>query len=302
MISLRYHLVTIVAVFLALALGLLAGSSFGQPALVNQLRDRTESQLQRIEELRTEVDTARADSASLETFAASAVPYLIRDELEGYRAVVVTQEGVASAAEDAVIEALKAAGAEVLLTVSALPALVDPDPETAARLAALLEVPTVVDGGDLGSIAGSGLAARLGSAIAPRSEEADLLSTLLDEGFLAARDGALDEEVRRSIHAGQLVVVVIGGAVAPGDPLTTRSFAEAVAVDLGDLEVAVAACEPRDAVDPWVGDLSTDRIVTVVGIDEVFGPASLVLGLRARLDRSEGIALGGDSDPIPSFP
>lgn len=299
MISFRYHLVTIVGVFLALALGLLAGSSFGQPALVNQLRDRTEDQLVRIDELRAEVDDSRARAASLEAFAASAIPYLIRDELVGYRAVVVTQEGVPSEVEESVLGALTSAGADVLLTVSAQPLLSDEDPETMAALASILGVPAQ---GDLAEATGAALATRLGAAIAPLEPEGDILRELLTAGFLAARDGAVDEDVRTRIHAGQLIVVVLGGSASGSEPMATPTFARAVALGLGDLDVPVAACEPSNMEDGWIADLPVDRVVTVAGIDEVSGPASLVLGLRARLDSSEGVSLGGDAEPLPPLP
>ena len=43
MISFRYHVVTIVAVFLALAIGLLGGAAFVQPALQEELQRQTDS-------------------------------------------------------------------------------------------------------------------------------------------------------------------------------------------------------------------------------------------------------------------
>ena len=110
MISFRYHVVTIVAVFLALGLGLLAGSSFGQPALVSQLRARTDAQLQRIDELRAEADALRVRAGTLDAFSAAAMPYLVDGRLEGYRAIVVTQEGVSGATERTALDALERAG------------------------------------------------------------------------------------------------------------------------------------------------------------------------------------------------
>ena len=40
MISFRYHLITIVAIFLAIALGIVMGATFVQDPLLDQLRER----------------------------------------------------------------------------------------------------------------------------------------------------------------------------------------------------------------------------------------------------------------------
>jgi hypothetical protein len=98
-ISFRYHVVTVVAVFLALALGLLAGGAFVQPGLVDQLRNQTDSQLGTIADLRKQVGDLRAQAAGLEAFSEAALSHLTQDRLAGSSVVLVAQEGV----EDAVV-------------------------------------------------------------------------------------------------------------------------------------------------------------------------------------------------------
>ena len=54
MISLRYHIVSLVAVFLALALGIVVGSTVLQEGTVSALRATSQEVRQRSEENRTE--------------------------------------------------------------------------------------------------------------------------------------------------------------------------------------------------------------------------------------------------------
>jgi hypothetical protein len=302
MLSPRYHLVTIVAIFLALGLGLLAGSSFGQPTLVGQLQERTESQLRRIEELRDEVDVERARADALASYASASAPFLIAGRLAGSRVVVVTQEGVPSALESSVLDALETSGAEVLATLAAQPSLSGEEAPDAEALAALLGAGD--PGGTTSSAtrAGAALAARFAAPVAPVDADIDLLSALLGEGFLAARDGALDDPTRLAIHATQFLVVVLGGSDPEADVLPTRPFAEALVGALADAGVPVAAVESADAGDPWVGELPTDAAVTVVGGDGPTGSAALILGLLDLLRTGDGGAYGGDRAPLPPLP
>src|SRR5206468_3163567 len=75
-ISLRYHVVTIVAVFLSLALGLLAGSAFVQPRLVDQLKKQTAQLSTEARDLRSEITDIRSQVTALGGFADEALPGL----------------------------------------------------------------------------------------------------------------------------------------------------------------------------------------------------------------------------------
>ncbi|MFM8998955.1 MAG: copper transporter [Actinomycetota bacterium] len=302
MLSPRYHLVSIVAIFLALGLGLLAGSSFGQPTLVGQLQERTEAQLRRIEELRDEVDVERARADALAAYANASAPILLAGRLAGSRVVVVTQEGVPSELETSVLEALDVAGARVLVTLAAQPSLTGADPTDAVALGALLG-PSGADGATpWPTRAGALLAQRFAAPLAPIDAAGDLLVGLLDGGFLAARDGSLDDETRSEIHAAGFLVVVLGGTDADAPPLATRPFVEALVAGLADAGVPVGAAETSAAGDPWVGDVPTDTAITVVGAEAPPGAVALVLGLLDAAAPGEGGAYGGDRAPLPTIP
>ena len=94
MISFRYHIVTIIAVFLALAIGLLGGAAFVQPALQEQLQDQTDRLRNDLEDRTQQIGDLRDQMAALNGFADSVMPYLTTGKLTGTPVVLVTQTGV----------------------------------------------------------------------------------------------------------------------------------------------------------------------------------------------------------------
>ena len=160
MISFRYHIVTIVAVFLALAIGLLAGSAFVQPELVDQLRIQTDRLRDDLSERDQALTETRAEVAALAAFADATLPYLTSDRLVGAKVVVVSQEGVEDAVLGQTQRSLVDSGAEVLAVLSARNELASQDPETQAGLAEILRQPAAVPE-DLPSLAAAAIAERL---------------------------------------------------------------------------------------------------------------------------------------------
>ena len=113
MIDFRYHLVSIVAVFLALALGMFIGSTTLRPKVAQDLKHR--------------VDNAKADNADLrdenrslgdrlddaERFENAVLPYAVDGALGGQTVAVVSLPDTDSDQRDAVLGALELAGAIV---------------------------------------------------------------------------------------------------------------------------------------------------------------------------------------------
>lgn len=296
MISFRYHIVTVVAVFLAFGLGLLAGSSFGQPALIGQLRERTEGQLETIGELRREIGGLQGELVDLRAFAEAAAPALIEDRLTGYRAIVVSHAGVASIVEGRARAALELAGVEVLVTLSVSPSISDEDdPEAVATLrAALGAFPSDADPVE---VAASSIAERLidGTVAA----EDDVLVRLLEAGLLASSEGALDESVLASIDPARLIVVVLAGGEVDEVVPTTDRFAVPLARALADAGIAVAVGESAITPFPWIEALSTDAVVAVADLDRPSGGIALILGLDRLIGTGRGGRFGPGGEPLP---
>ena len=93
MISWRYHLVSIVAVFLALGLGVLTGTTVLNDNLVRNLKAQTKTLKADLDELRASVDDLQSQLGTMGTFAEQAVPYLVGGRLATRQVVVVSEEG-----------------------------------------------------------------------------------------------------------------------------------------------------------------------------------------------------------------
>src|SRR4029453_10112802 len=88
-ISLRYHIVSLVAVFLALALGIVVGSTVLQEGTVSVLRATGERGRPGSEKNSRENVALKQDKARLEAFGAAYLPELIQGRLKGRPVVLV---------------------------------------------------------------------------------------------------------------------------------------------------------------------------------------------------------------------
>lgn len=117
MINLRYHVVSITAIFLALGLGLMMGSTFLDRATVESLNgqlDSLQGELSRNDEeigaLRDELDDVRSDADLL---AEQGTAPLLAGELTDVGVVVLVVRGTESGMVDRSLAALSASGASV---------------------------------------------------------------------------------------------------------------------------------------------------------------------------------------------
>jgi hypothetical protein len=300
-ISLRYHVVTIVAIFLALAIGTLAGAAFVQPALQAELQNQTDRLQRNNDGLRAEVDDLRTQLASLGGFVDAVAPSLTRDKLSGTPVVLVTQTGVEEGVLSQTQAALSNAGANVLTTVSATDELVSEDPATQEQLATIVGEPTA-SADQLPTLAAQALAQGLSPSTSVVG--GDVLEKLLSAGFLAPVGSGPSQSTLDEIgHPGQVVVVLSGGR---GDepPLPPEDFAVPLVTRLADLNVPVAAGESLLSDYPYVSLVradGTDGTVTVDDLDQTMGGAALVLGLQDLIATGDGGAYGvkDGADPLP---
>ncbi|MEV8637833.1 copper transporter [Streptosporangium sp. NPDC051023] len=113
MIDFRYHLVSIVAIFLALSVGIVLGTTLlKEPAidtaetLANQLRLSNN-------ELRAELKRVQGQNATNDAFVTADTPRLVRDALAGERVVIVEVPGSSVSMREAVQQVITSSGATV---------------------------------------------------------------------------------------------------------------------------------------------------------------------------------------------
>ena len=298
MISLRYHIVSLVAVFLALALGIVVGSTVLQEGTVSVLRATSERVRKESDEnSRRNVELAK-QNGDLQRFGASVLPQLVQDRLKGRSVVLVDTDKVDSGLRDGVRKVLEDAGAEVdgqiTFADDRLALGADADRTAMARLLA-------VDAADPDVLRGElvkKLAARLATSTALPQEDgqraSDMLTGLQDAKFLA------DLKLSRPLAAGTdpfprqgSIFVLLGPAAAATTALAPNAFLVPLADQVstqtgGPVAGAEAAAVPKET--SWILALRDNRAVSrrvsgIDSVDTVHGQLALVEALQGSLQQ-----------------
>jgi len=112
--SARYHATSLVAVFLALAIGILIGAEFGGDALTNTRKDLEHSLTGNLQDARERADELNGRLARSDEFANRVYPALVRDRLEGRRIGVVALGDLPGDTSAAIEDAIGPTGARLV--------------------------------------------------------------------------------------------------------------------------------------------------------------------------------------------
>ena len=116
MINLRYHIVSLTAVFLAIGIGVTLGSTFLDRATVENLNGQLEGLETRLGERDSEIETLQTDledAVALQEALDEQGAGLLVDRIDAVPVVVVAAQGVDEADINGAVEALQVAGADV---------------------------------------------------------------------------------------------------------------------------------------------------------------------------------------------
>jgi hypothetical protein len=238
MISLRQHLFSLIAVFVALAIGIAAGSTVVRGPLLDSTRARLESAEEVIAAERAENEALTAEVAQLDGWAVDGPEQLLDDALVD-RAVLLVVAGDADGDVVAgMVRSVRSAGGTLLGEVRIDPAVFDPEAE--ARLAGALD--DVAADADVATSFGQELARRLAVVVDGFAEAtAPLVATeLLGEAFGDLEDqGLVDllETDRSGIDSERLDVVLLTDRNLTNDP--TPVLTPVLEIADGDSEVGV---------------------------------------------------------------
>jgi hypothetical protein len=110
----RYHAISLIAVFLALGIGVLLGVSIGEEGVVSGAREDLERSLRGdLRDARTRTAELRAELGIRDEFERQAYPGLVNDLLPGFRIGVVAMGELPSGYLSLIRDAVEPAGAEV---------------------------------------------------------------------------------------------------------------------------------------------------------------------------------------------
>ena len=105
MIDFRYHLVSIVAVFLALAIGIVLGSTELQGPTYNLLNQTTAKLQNELDQASSQRDTAQQQANLGENYAQAVQPVVLHNLLAGQRLLIVTEPGAPASVVTAISNA-----------------------------------------------------------------------------------------------------------------------------------------------------------------------------------------------------
>jgi hypothetical protein len=298
LISFRYHIFTIVAIFLAVGLGLLFGTSVVQPALIADLRKQANQLSQDLSDTRAEVNDLKDQVSALQR-AGDILASLDPGTLAGVPVVLVTHDGVDARLLSQARQSLSEAGVKLVAELSVTDRMAMGDDPSRQVLAQLLGMASGTQTSTLQARAAEVLAQRLAVGQPRRGvpgQAADILDGLLTANFLTTTPGspAVSRGDLPGIGGkGQLVIVLSGGQ---GEPvIAPPDFFVPLVDGLVQRGATVAAGESVSTQYPFVPVLRTDgavgdgaRMVTVDDLDFSVGGAALVLGLERLLFLGQG--------------
>ena len=293
MIDFRYHLISIIAVILALGLGILMGSTVLDDRFVRGLQKQVASFDERNDRLQEQIDSLEDRADASRVFAQQSAPWLLRDRLEGRVVVLVELEGVDGGLVSDVRDAIEDAGAVVPTTITVTEKVsLSGQPEMdqlALAVGSLSESPQELRR-EAASVVGERLAAAAreaetvdGPPAVGHQRANSLLRELQDTEFIAV-DGP---EEGSSIPATAMFLVL--GGSEEGDAAAMREFAVPLAGSLGTRGAVAMLAEPLASSWGLVQAVREDaetssRVSTVDQADTIEGRIAIVLGLDRHFE------------------
>ena len=294
MISLRYHIISIAAVFLALAVGVVLGSTTLSRTLLSGLNDENTDLASKVTDLEGERNAQSARLADADGFAATVGPLAVQGQLDKRTVVLITTADARPEDRDAVKGLVSSAGATVTGELQLTEAFANPERADQLKdivvrlLPAGVQLPAAADPGTLAG----GLIGPLvlidkdtNQPQASADETAAALSGLTEGGFVKPTG---------DLRPAQLAVVLTGGAAkgdGAGDHAATvgrfatqidRSGAGTV------LSGGAGSADGTGAVGVVRADTAATSILSTV--DNVDTPAGRVVTLLALREQLEGKA------------
>ncbi len=332
MINFRFHLVSLVAVFLALGLGILVGSTVVDQKIVDRL-DSDIASVRRDNAERRETNKQLAqENAQLREFVDQVAPYAGDARLDGESVAVIAESGVDGDTVEVTAQALRDAGAEVpgvvwledawqldtekrvqeLQTALGVDGSVARTRETAFERAGRSTRAAAGSGSNATAARPTSRGARAStSTTGAAAPSIDALTALEQAGFVRITDGALSDFDAFPTRAPSVVVITGDGSDFLGSGFTT-AFVRAVVATEAPTALA-AVYEPGDDSEnapergAVLASVLDDQALsgTVTTIDDLDLPQGRIASVLALAIQAENGQIGhygygaGASAPMP---
>lgn len=274
MIDIRYHIYSIAAVFLALAVGIVIGTSFarsfpsdpsGRQTIQRYEQDMRTLKSAIVEAHGTAVKREAAVKAAYD-YCRALMPTAVKNKLY-WRNVAVVQTGDSDDLTGSVKEALSLAGAQVTCTVDIKQDFPFTDDQQISQ-----------------ALAGTGL----GSTFDAKGDHdrlfrilAEAIATGKFSNFVPKLEKAGVASFNGSCDSPSSLVVFVGGAASPESSLAQAVDAR-LAVELQKLNATVVGCEPSDTKSSYIPVWHKSGIATIDNADNAMGQTCLIYALAGE--------------------
>jgi hypothetical protein len=278
-ISFRYHLVSIIAVFLALALGIVVGTTALNGPITKDLRHQVDVLKGDRNSLSGQVKTLQGQVGNAEKFAAAYGPQIVTGSLTGQDVVIVGMPGASGGVKDGLAKEVAAAGGKVTGRIQLTGDYTDP--KRAGDITSLatathpigLIYPSTDDAGTLGG-------ALLSFVLLGKGQATDLTQVIA--GFVELN--MLKVDGRDNVAAAPNVLVVVGGARPAADAGAKMQLALISQLQQKGGHVVVAGDAASATTSGTVAlvradDSDKSNVATVDNSDTALGRMSAVLAL-----------------------
>ncbi|MDQ1521098.1 MAG: hypothetical protein QOI55_2171 [Actinomycetota bacterium] len=313
MINFRFHIISLVAVFLALALGIFLGSAVGEPTIVNTLRNQIDSASKRSNALKSENGQLRSDNGRLQSFVNRTAAFAVQDRLATLDVAIVAERGVNRGAVNATRDLFRVARANVPIVIWLEQRIELANPDDVNAMATLLNS-TATDAETLRRLVFTALARRLAAPLSTVSTNVpDVLRELVDAKFVSV-DGLPKGELA-TFPIGRASAVVVDSAQGNIDDPTafsqcvsafTTHGVTTVAAEVGTSSTDPSAPARGDIISVIRSDSNLEgRVSTVDDLDLTEGRIATVLALQAANDSTKstvgdyGYGRGAAAGPVP---
>ncbi|MEN0130023.1 MAG: copper transporter [Brevundimonas sp.] len=227
MIDFRYHVVSLISVFLALAVGIALGAGPLKETIGDTLTGQVQALRTEKDALRSDLDDASSDLADTRSYIDAAGPQLVADTLTDRRVVVIELGAINDSVRTAVDDRLAQSGATVTGHAALTDAWVDPDQRSFRQAL----VGNLVQFLDPAPAQGEGLEAELSAALV--------------QGLVGADPASPDALTQDASYLLEILSTGDNPLVTFADPITTP--ADAVVVIAATRSTPTAGPSPSAA-------------------------------------------------------
>ena len=320
MIDFRYHLVSIVAVFLALAIGIVLGSTELQGNTIDVLRTSSNLLKNELDQSNAQRNTAQQQLNNNLAFIAKSEPRLLAGELPGDRIVLVTEPGASSSVISGVKQAAALAGATVTGEVAIQPKFNDLSGTTQSSLSQINSDLATTDGTSLATpsseqtIYQQQAAQLIGTAILATTTAGETtgISTADATTLLGAYAQAGYITITPAVTDRATLAVIVTPDTAPSDGQNDpgTQVLLAIAQELAGASAATVVVGSTAGSSPAGSPIAALRassvaslVSTVDNADSIIGQVSTIWALAEQLrgekPNSYGISGASAVSPVP---